>query len=77
MGVPTIASHGQELDRILKDREDVYLCSSSEDWTEAMEMLVVSAEERERIGKNAYQRIKASYGTNRLEEAVLEAFLDI
>ncbi|MBO6158956.1 MAG: glycosyltransferase [Firmicutes bacterium] len=73
---PTIAGRNKELEQVLTDGEEVLLAGSPEEWAERLEQLVSGGELRSAIGQKAYEKARREYLTDKLEEPVLQAFLD-
>ncbi len=61
--VPTIASNFGAFKSAIQSGETGLLCSATEDWYCALNLLVHSADERHRIGENAYKYVKENYIT--------------
>ena len=63
VGVPSIVSRTATYAEVLTDGETVLFAETAEDWTVALERLVVDPELRTRVGHRAYAKAVADYGT--------------
>ena len=61
--VPTIASNFGAFQTAIRNNETGLLCSTAEEWYQALNLLVHSADERRRLGDNAYRFVKERYIT--------------
>ncbi|MBO6158400.1 MAG: glycosyltransferase, partial [Firmicutes bacterium] len=61
--VPTIASRNKELSGVIHSGEDGYLCSSREEWLEALRQLLRDDEFRQNMGRKAYERVLRDHTT--------------
>ena len=73
--VPTVASRNEELERVIKNGEDGFLCRSTEEWYEVIKKLVEDKELRKQIGDAAYQRVLKEYTTATVEQDVVDALI--
>lgn len=70
--VPTIASSNKELDRIIKDGVDGFLCHNSIEWRDKLELLITDKAIREKVASNAHERVMSQYTTEHIEEMVVD-----
>ncbi|MBS5429875.1 MAG: glycosyltransferase [Lachnospiraceae bacterium] len=73
--VPTVASRNEELERVIKNGEDGFLCRNTEEWYEVIKKLVEDKELRKQIGEAAYQRVLKEYTTATVEPDVVDALI--
>ena len=73
--VPTVASRNEELERVIKNGEDGFLCQSTEEWYEVIKKLVEDKDLRKQIGESAYQRVLKEYTTFSVEQEVVDALI--
>lgn len=73
--VPTVASRNAELERVIKNGEDGYLCRTSEEWYDTLKELISDKQLREQIAEAAYQRVMKEYTTFSVEQDVVDALI--
>lgn len=73
--VPTVASRNEELERVIKNGEDGFLCQGTEEWYEVIKKLVEDKDLRKQIGESAYQRVLKEYTTFSVEQEVVDALI--
>ena len=70
--VPTIASSNEELDRIIEDGKDGFLCHNTEEWKNKLELLIKDRNLRETMACEVHERVLSQYTTENVEDAVLD-----
>lgn len=73
--VPTIASRNTEMELVTKDGEDIVLCSTTQEWEQALEKLVVSEVTRRQIANKAYERVLQEKTTLKENEDLVKYLL--
>ena len=71
--MPTVATWNEELERVISDDVNGYLCRSDADWTANLQKLIEDQNLRKKIADAAYEKVRKSYTTFRMEQDVLEA----
>ena len=61
--VPTIASFNRELNLVIKDKEDGFLCSSDQEWYDVIKLLCNDSALRNKVGEMAYEKVLHDYLT--------------
>ena len=72
MHVPTVASWNQELQRVIENGVDGYLCKSETEWEETLEQLVESEMLRKQIADAAFRKVMDKYTTFQVEKDVVD-----
>lgn len=72
MHVPTVASWNQELQRVIENGVDGYLCKSEAEWEETLEQLVESEMLRKQIADAAFRKVMDKYTTFQVEKDVVD-----
>jgi len=70
--IPSIVSHTQNYQDIIRNGEDGYIVSSSEEWYRALHCLVSDPQKRQKIGQAAMQRVKEEYSLKTLGSQLVE-----
>lgn len=74
--VPTVASNVEPFRKSIIHNSDGYLCRGSQEWYTHLKELILSQEERKRIGETAYARVHRDFnldaGTDRYVSALEE-----
>ena len=69
--VPSVMSRNNELEPLIQNGVEGYLCSTKEEWAEALEALITDSELRHKIGKAANKKVLDQYVTQKTgQEAV-------
>ena len=69
--VPSVMSRNDELEPLIQNGVEGYLCSTKEEWAEALEALITDSELRHKIGKAANKKVLDQYVTQKTgQEAV-------
>lgn len=68
--VPSVISRNQEMERVIEDQKTGILCSTQQEWTDAIRRLVVNKKLREEIGEAANRIVLEKYTT---KESGMEA----
>jgi glycosyltransferase involved in cell wall biosynthesis len=63
LGIPTVASNVPAFQGAIRHGENGFLCSSTTEWIEALDLLITDSELRERVGNNARHDVLRSYTT--------------
>ncbi|MGP8337714.1 MAG: glycosyltransferase family 4 protein [Methanosarcinaceae archaeon] len=75
-GLPVVCSPVGEPEFIIRDGENGFLASSSQEWTEKLEALLNDAKLRMRVGKAGRETIEKGYSTEICFEALKREILD-
>ncbi|WP_322078629.1 glycosyltransferase [Burkholderia cepacia] len=75
VGVPVLATKIGEFDFAIRDGINGFLASSLSDWERILEEIVVDFDRAFQAGKQAYNDVRASYCTDRMEGEALDAIL--
>lgn len=74
--IPTVASKDTAYERII-DGETGYLCSTKEQWITTLTYLINNKEQREKIGKNAYEYVTKYLQYKDNKDKWIEAIEDV
>lgn len=73
VGVPTVASWNEELERVITSGVDGYLCKTKQEWAGNLQKLIDDAELRTKIAESAHEKVWKDYTTFHVEPDVLDA----
>lgn len=75
--IPTVASRVYPFRYSIKDGEDGLICNTSQQWYDALRMLVLDAQKRKAIGEAAYQRVKRDFNMDTTARRYAEILSEI
>ena len=75
VGVPTVASWNTELERVISNGVDGYLCKTKEEWVENLQSLIDDVNLRKKIAEAAREKVWKDYTTLHMEQDVLDALI--
>lgn len=73
--VPSIMTRNKEMSGIIDDRVNAWLCSTEDEWYEALETLITDAEKRKNMGEKAYNVVTEQYVTQNTGKNAREELL--
>lgn len=73
--VPSVMSRNRELEHVVENKKTGFLCSTKEEWTEALESLITRADLRRNMGEAAYEEVCRKYMTQNTGAAALSFVL--
>lgn len=73
--VPSIVSWNEEVNRVLEDGKDAFLCKTEAEWKIALEKMITDANLRRSIGRNAYKKVMERYVTQKTGKEAREELL--
>ncbi|MBB5210597.1 glycosyltransferase [Microbulbifer hydrolyticus] len=76
-GIPTVASSVGDFCNVIKDGENGYLATDSDEWYRKIKLLLNSSDLREKLGKNAQQSVSETLGTREITGSLPEAIKDM
>lgn len=75
VGAPTVAAWNEELERVISDGINGYLCKTDADWRANLQKLIDDQKLRKKIADAAYEKVCKSYTTFQMEQDVLKALI--
>lgn len=73
--VPSIMTRNKEMEHVVKDRVTACLCSTEEEWYEALVLLIEDAKKRNEMGENAHNVVMERYITQNTGKDAREELL--
>lgn len=75
--IPTVASRVYPFRHSIKDGDDGLIANTSQQWYDALRMLIVDAEKRKAIGEAAYRRVKSDFNMETTARRYAEILTEI
>lgn len=75
--VPTVASKVYPFKNSIKDGEDGLVCNTSQQWYDALKMLIIDETRRKAIGEAAYERVKRDFNLDTTSRRYAEILKEI
>ena len=73
--VPSVMSRNIEMEHVIDNGKTAWLCSTKNEWLQALKELVANPDERKRMGENAYHVVMERYITQNTGKDVREKLL--
>lgn len=70
--VPSVMSRNKELEPLIENGVEGFLCSTKEEWAEALETLITDSERRQNMGKAANKKVLEKYVTQKTGQETVE-----
>jgi len=74
VGVPTIASNIPPYSDVITNMVDGVLCTTEEDWKEALTMLIENPDLRKKLADRAYENVRENYSIDKNVHRYVEAY---
>lgn len=66
--LPTVASRVEPFKKSVLHNEDGYVCRGSREWYDTLKALIISKEQRNRVGEAAYRRVKRDFNMDNVTD---------
>ena len=73
--VPSVMSRNKEMEYVVDHGKTAWLCSTKEEWIQALETLITDSDIRENMGENAYKVVMERYITQNTGKDAREELL--
>lgn len=75
--IPTVASRVYPFKNSVRAGQDGLICNTSQQWYDALKMLILDAQKRKDIGEAAYRRVKTDFNLETVSRRYAEILKDI
>ena len=73
--VPSVMSHNREMEYVVENGKDGWMCTTKEEWVSALESLVTDEKARKAMGEAAHEKVMEHYLTENTGKGAMEELL--
>lgn len=73
--VPSVMSHNREMEYVVENGKDGWMCTTKEEWVSALESLVTDEKARKAMGEAAHEKVMEHYLTENTGKDAMEELL--
>lgn len=75
--IPTVTSRVYPFRNSIRHGEDGFICNTSQQWYDALKLMIVDAQKRKEVGEAAYKRVKADFNLETTSRRYAEILKEI